>query len=105
MRDKDGNELTTKEFMQRWGEGIQKITPFQQTKISLIGVILVFIGVCTGVVVTFMSGTWWLFIILLGSFLLTAMSLLGTIQKYIALKKIDEVLNPKNKLEGGFKDE
>ncbi len=89
MRDKQGNKLTTKEFFKRWGEGIKKVTPLQQTKISFIGSWFVIVGVLIGLVTTLLLKTWWLFIILLGSLLITGISLLGMWQKYSALKIID----------------
>jgi len=87
--DREGNKLTPKEFGQRWLEGVQKITPFQQTKIGLFGAVLVLIGVVIGVITTFITKIWWLFIILLGSLLITSMTLLSSIQKYIVLKRIN----------------
>lgn len=47
MKDKEGNKITTKEFMQRWKEGIQNITPIQKlqndsrsTFVTLVGFII-----------------------------------------------------------------
>jgi len=85
--------MTPREFMKRWLEGIKQITPFQQTKVTLIGSILVLVGVIIGLYSTFILKVWWLFIILLGSFFITSMSLVGTYQKYQALKNIQEVIN------------
>jgi len=82
-----------KTFFKKWGEGIQKITPLQQSKINLIGNILVIIGVLIGLYATWISKTRWLFVILCGSFLLTSMGLLANYQKYVALKKIEQDLN------------
>jgi len=108
MRDKAGNKLSTKEFMHRWGEGIKKITPLQQAKISLMGTWFVIIGVIIGIVVTFISRTWWLVLILFGSFFVTGVSLLGAWQKYSALKKIDEIMKGHGEQlndEGGLNEE
>ena len=84
--------MNTKEFFKRWGEGIQKITPFQQIKVSLIGSIFVLVGIIIGVITTAITKTWWLLIILFGSLFLSGMSFIGTLQKYFALKKIDELI-------------
>jgi len=84
--------MKPKEFFKKWGEGIQKITPFQQLKISLIGTTLVFIGIIIGIITMIINKTWWLLIILCGSFIIISTSFLGAIQKYKALKKIDEVI-------------
>jgi len=44
LKDKEGNKLTPKEFIKRWGEGIQNLTPVQKltnesraTVITLVG--------------------------------------------------------------------
>ena len=96
MRDKEGNYLTTKEFLERWKKGIQKVTPLQQTKISLQGVILVLIGVVVGIVSSFMTGIWWLLIVLCGSLFLTVINLIVTLQRYFSLKEIDKQFNEVN---------
>jgi len=88
MKDRYGKEVTPKEFMERWKQGMQSITPYQQAKISLIGIVLIFLGVISGLYITFITKTWWLFLILLGSLFLTSVNALGAIQKYLALKKI-----------------
>jgi len=88
MRDRAGKEITVKEFFQRWKQGIQAVTPLQQTFISLIGNILVLIGVIVGLITTFLLGVWWLFIVLLGSLFLSSMGLLANLQKYIAFKDL-----------------
>lgn len=90
MKDKLGNEITAKEFFRKWKEGMQKITPFQQTKIILFGNVLVVIGIIIGLITTFLIQVWWLFIILCGSFFLTGMGFLAALQKYWVLKKINE---------------
>ena len=102
MREKEGNYLTTKEFFERWKEGIQKITPLQQTKISLQGVLLVLVGVIIGLISTFMTAVWWLFIVLIGSLFLTSVNLIGTLQRYFALKQLDADFKA---MKGGIKNE
>jgi len=90
MRDKDGNYLTTKEFFKKWGEGIQKITPLQQVKIQRNSTLLVILGVVIGLFSTFLTKTWWLFIILVGSFFLTIVNYIGIAQRLKILKDIDD---------------
>tara|TARA_R100000750_G_C2343403_1_gene95183 strand:+ start:12 stop:332 length:321 start_codon:yes stop_codon:yes gene_type:complete len=98
MRDKEGNYLTTKEYLERWKKGIQSVTPLQQTKISLQGVVLVLIGVVVGIVSSFMIGIWWLVIILCGSLFLTVINLIGTLQRYYSLKEIDKQFKEMNNM-------
>ena len=74
------------------------ITPLQQTKISLIGGCFVLIGVVIGLITTFITKTWWLFIILFGSLFLSGISFIGMIQRYWALDKINKQLKEMEKL-------
>ena len=84
--------MNPKEFFKRWKGGIEAITPLQQAKVSLMGNVLVLVGVVTGLITTFSLKVWWLFIILCGSLLLTSMGFLATIQKYFALQKMNDML-------------
>jgi len=88
--------MKIKEFFKRWKEGIQKVTPMQMVRINLIGIGLIIAGVILGLVTTFVLKLWWLFTILLGSLFLTTMNLIGTLQKYFTLKKINEMMEVKN---------
>jgi len=97
--------MKPREFFKRWGEGIQQITPFQQSKINLMGSSLVLIGVVIGIFTTLTLKIWWLFIILLGSFLLTSMGMLGNIQKYKALKRINKQMEENMESEEPEKEE
>lgn len=87
--DKDGNKLTPKEFMARFKEGVTKITPLQNTKVTLVGQGIVLAGIILGIIINLVYSLWWLLIILGGSLLITTMSTLATYQKYILLKNID----------------
>lgn len=95
MKDKEGNYLTVKEFFSRWKSGIQNVTAYQLSIITLMGTVLVLIGVCIGLFITFKARVWWLFIILLGSLFITSTSLIAGYQKYSVLKSIA-------KLKGGL---
>ena len=74
------------EFFHRWNEGIQKITPLQMTFQQLIGQVIVLIGIIVGLVVTFYYKQWWIFVILIGSFIVAGTSLIGVWQKYRILR-------------------
>lgn len=91
--DKQGNKLTAKEFMNRWKQGIERITPLQQTKNQIRGYYLIFVGIIWGIVYTFNSAQWWLFIILLGSGLITFMQYTTVYQKLLILKKLEGGVN------------
>lgn len=90
MKDKLGNQITIKEFFSRWKQGIQQITQLQLTKINLIAYVSIFIGIIIGLIVMLKSKTYWLFIVLCGSFILTLTAFISTIQKFIILKNIQK---------------
>jgi hypothetical protein len=88
LKDKQGNELTPKEYFKRFKKGVEMITPLQQLKLSLMSLCLIIVGVCWGFYASLVNQMYWLTLILTGSFFLTTMNFLGMMQKYIALKKI-----------------
>ena len=90
MKDKEGNEVSGKEFLERWKGGMQSITPLQQTWLSLLSFQFVLVGIIIGLVVMSMNKVWWVVIILIGSLFLSLISFLGMLQKYWALKKVEQ---------------
>lgn len=96
-KDKSGKKLTFKEFILKWKEGILETTPLQQTKIVLFSFFPLFAGIIWGLVVTYLGRTYWLSLILLGSLPITSMQFLSNIQKYISLKRVNEVIKKLNK--------
>ncbi len=104
-KDKQGNELTFKEFMKRWKDGIEGITPLQQSFTQLLGIWITITGIVAGIIVNALIRMeniwWWVEIILVGSLIVTGISMLGQYQKYKIYKKIDKEvkkLNKKSKL-------
>jgi len=93
---KKKEKITPREFMARWKQGIKDITPSQMNLITIQGNILVLIGVVIGLIVTYSTKTWWLFIILLGSLFITSMGLLGSIQKQIVLNEFKKAMKGGN---------
>ena len=77
--------------MSKWKEGLSGVTPLQQTKTNLFGVIIVLIGVFFGLYVTFTNQMYWLVLILCGSLILTTVQLLASLQKFWKLKAIDKI--------------
>lgn len=95
-KDKGGNKLTFKEFMQRWKQGVEGITPLQQTKMQYKATWIMIIGIFCGLVITGMSfkRLWWLFIVLLGALFNTGVQLIGIYQKIRALKQLEQFTMP-----------
>jgi len=91
-KTKDGSELSFKQFMKRWKNGVEGITPLQQTKTTLWSYPLVLGGIITGIIIMILRREWWLLIILCGSLPMTLMGLLSTWQKYIQQKKIYDTM-------------
>ncbi len=92
-KDKEGNKLTWKEYMKRWKSGIEAITPLQQTKTSLRGQLLVLIGVLWGLYIVWQLPDFkWMFLILIGSLVLTVVGYISLWQKYWALERVDTAM-------------
>lgn len=89
---KDGTKLSLKEFFKRWSQGIEGITPLQQTKTTLWSYPLVLGGILTGIIIMLIRQEWWLLAILCGSFPLSLMGLLSAVQKYKQQKRIYDAM-------------
>ena len=99
-KTKSGEIITWREFFSRWKKGIEGITPYQQIKTQMLGSIIVLIGILWGLTVTwFLPNFKWMFLILIGSFIISALGLLGIWQKYKVLKEQEELYK------GALKDE
>lgn len=98
-KDKKGNELTRKEFMDRWKSGIQSVTPLQQVKINIRSTMIMLVGILAGIIITSINikTLWWVLIILVGVFGVTSMQFLGLLQKKKALEFIDIQIREVNK--------
>ena len=85
-------KLGAKQFFKRWFQGIESITPLQQTRGNLIGIFPTIVGLIIGLIVTAKSRTWWLTLVLVGGLILAIFQLLGFLQKYIRLKIQDKLM-------------
>lgn len=94
MKDKSGKEITGKEFMTRWKQGINGITPLQMAKSNQYGFYLILIGIITGIVTSIIYKQWWLLIILIGSIIVQGMGLIANIQRIKQLKAVEEMMKP-----------
>ena len=89
-KDKAGNQLTFKEYLQRWKAGINSLTPLQQTNISLQGIYIIILGLLCGIVISILGfkNLWWLMLILIGGLFNSIMQWVGLFQKKQMLKKM-----------------
>ncbi len=79
FKDKNGNKLTFKEFIERWKVGIENITPLQSIKTQLGGTKITLLGMFLGLCVAIYGwrNLWWVGIILIGAILNTGVQFLG----------------------------
>ncbi len=91
-KTKDGEKITWKEFMGRWGEGIEEITPIQKIKTQIIGTRISLVGIFLGICVTLYGweNLWWVAIILIGALINTGVQYLGIVQQRNTLLKHEE---------------
>ena len=91
-KDKEGNKLTFKEFIARWKDGIDNITPIQKLKTQITATRISLIGILLGLIVTSIAyeNLWWVAIILLGAFINTGVQYLGLTQQRDSLLKHEE---------------
>jgi hypothetical protein len=96
IKDKQGNQLKFKEFTQKWKQGIEGITPLQQTRTTFMGLWITISGIIAGIIVNALVRMqhqwWWIEIILIGSLIITGVQFMGTYQKLSILKKIDKTM-------------
>ena len=81
--DKNGNKLNTKEFINRWKEGIEGITPIQRLKTQLVGTRIILIGLILGLCVSLYGwkNLWWVAIVLVGAILVNGVQYLAQRQQ------------------------
>ena len=93
FKDKEGNQLTYKEYMSRWKEGIVQVTPLQQAQAQYKSTIIMLIGILAGIIIciTQFKKLWWVFLILVGSFGVVGIQLLGLFQKKRALQRFEKL--------------
>ena len=90
-KDKEGKKLEPKEFFKRWKEGIEGITPLQQSKSIYMNHWIMIIGLLCGLYICLINLTnlWWLAIILAAGFINALIIQIGNYQKYILLKRME----------------
>ena len=87
-----GEQVTWKQFFQRWKKGMEEVTPLQQAQVNQLGYITVLIGIIWGIIFSIKVSQWWLVVVLIGSLIVSSTATLGNWQKKNTLKKIDELM-------------
>jgi hypothetical protein len=102
---KNLRKMGLKEFLKRWKQCIEGITPYQQARGQLIGLVPILIGLIIGIVVVSISKTWWLLLILIGSLIVSIFQCLGFLQKFIRLKIQDKIMRQAMEMSSNSKEE
>lgn len=92
---KTGEWVTWREFFKQWKEGMERITPLQQTITTQFGQVISLIGVFWGIIFSIRIGYWWMGIILVGGLIVLGVQMLGTWQKKQILSRIESVSSGK----------
>lgn len=87
-KDKLGNNLTWKEYVAKWKEGIAQIDITQQTKIQIRSTWISIFGLSLGIGLTLynFNNYFWLFLILVGGLGNISIQQIALYQKYNMLK-------------------
>ena len=89
-------ELGHEEFMNKWRQGIAKVSPLAQARSTLTGMIIIFLGTIIGIITSIIYSQWWLLVIMIGSVIVTGTSLLGAYQKVIMLINMEKLMKGGN---------
>jgi hypothetical protein len=94
FKDKQGNKLTFKQFMDRWKSGIENTTPYQKVKVQILGTRITIIGILLGLFVSIYGykNLWWVGIMMVGALINTGVQYLGLVQQRKIFEKIEEEL-------------
>ena len=110
FKDKQGNKLTFKEFIERWKIGLEGITPIQRIDSQLAGTKLMLLGLVLGLIMSLIGfkSLWWVAIILTGGIINTFMQYVTLIQQQKAFKNLEDnsvdLTDVKDKLDKIFED-
>lgn len=93
---RNGAELTLRQFFKSWGKGIEGITPLQQSKSQMVGTWIVITGIIAGIMINILTrieNQWyWITIVLLGSLIISSISMIGLYQKYKIQKRVEQTM-------------
>lgn len=97
-RDKSGKWITPKEFKDRFLKGVEGVTPLQQLYSQIVFTWITIVGLLCGITVSIFTfkNLWWLMIILLAGLGNTIVGLIGTYQRYWAVKNVEKLMNEFN---------
>jgi len=92
-KDRNKKELSAKQFVKRYKDGIVNITPLQQAQTTMWSFMPIFAGLIWGITVMVMAGTWWMVLILGGSLPIISVQFIANLQKLKALKRVKQAMD------------
>lgn len=96
-------KVSIKQFFKEVKQGMEKVTPLQQSIITLWGLVISIIGIIWGIIFSIRIGYKWMAVILVGGLIVALMQLLGTWQRKTILKRMEQANEQADsiELEGG----
>lgn len=93
---KDGSHLSFKEFRKRFANGVNGITPVQQTRTTLLSLVPIIAGTVWGIVVMLIGRVWWASLMLIASLPIQAVQVINNYQKYKSQKAVEDTIKQLN---------
>jgi len=93
-KTKQGEKITAKEFVNRWKQGIEDITPLQQIKTQIYFTRILLFGILCGFFIAIYSwkNMWWLAIVLGAAFGNTFVQIVALQQKKKMISQMEQSL-------------
>lgn len=93
-KDREGKEVSGKEFIERWKAGISRVTPLQQVNTQLLFSLITVLGLLCGIIVSIwkISSLWWLGIILIAGLGNTIAGMIGIYQRKMHLERVNRMI-------------
>lgn len=95
--NKKGEHKTWREFFKEWKQGMERVSPLQQSYITLFGLIISIIGIIWGIIFSLRIAYYWMSVILIGGLIVAGVQYLGTWQKKTILKNMEDAYNTAEK--------
>ena len=88
INPKTGEQVTFRQFLKQWKNGIANMNPLQQNTSTLFGQFTSLAGVIWGIVFSFIIGYYWMMVILIGGLIVLGTQMIGAFQQRKIFKKM-----------------
>ena len=92
-KKRTGERKSIRDFLRETKQGMEKVTPLQQTIITQWGFIISIIGIIWGIIFSIRLHYWWMMVILIGGLIVAGVQFLGNWQKKQILKRMEETFD------------